>query len=130
MSSARTVNIGEQRVKRKRRKMNIVRTTAAALISGLLISGASMPAWSAPANRELTVAQATVPQTSIEAAIRVLGSPEFARPNSRPQAENNCKPGQMYSAHDVVGDPQACIIGNSSLIGGGIGGVPVAAPAL
>jgi hypothetical protein len=101
--------IEEQRVKREREKMTIVRTTAAALISGLLISGASMPAWSAPANQELTVAQATVPQTSIESAISVLGSPESARPSSRPDAERNCKPGHMYSAHDIVGDPQACI---------------------
>jgi hypothetical protein len=24
----------------------------------------------------------------------------------------NCKPGHMYLAHDIVGDPQACIIGS------------------
>jgi hypothetical protein len=107
--------------------MKIVRTTAAAVISGLLISGASMAAWSAPANQELTVAQATVPQTGTESAISVLGSPKFARPDSGPSAQRNCKPGHMYSAHDIVGDPRACIMGSVSGVDGvrsTVGGIP------
>jgi hypothetical protein len=78
------VNMESQRIKRvKGRKMKIVRTIAAAVISGLLMSGASMPAWSAPASQESTVAQATAFQTTIESAISVPGSPEFARLTER-----------------------------------------------
>jgi len=47
----------------------------------------------------------------------MLGSPELSRLDSRPDAERNCKPGHMYSAHDIVGDPQACIMGSFSGVG-------------
>jgi hypothetical protein len=85
-----------------------------------------MPAWSAPTSQGLTVAQATVPKTTVEPAIAVLGSSEFPRFDSRPDAVKNCKPGHMYSAHDVVGDPQVCIMGSVSGFGAQptIGGVP------
>jgi hypothetical protein len=98
--------------------MKVVRTTAAAVISSFLISGACLPAWSAATSQGVTVAQATVPEPTIESATSVLGSPEFARLNSRAEPENNCKPGHMYSAHDIVGDPQACIMQGISGIGG------------
>lgn len=100
--------------------MTIVRTTAAALISGLLM-GACVPAWSAtPSSDGLTVAQATSTKTTVQSATTVLGSPEFPRFDSRPDAEKNCKPGQKYTAYDIVGDSQACIMGSVN----GIGVVP------
>ena len=34
---------------------------------------------------------------------------EFPRSNRQP--DTVCKPGRIYSAHDVIGDPQACILG-------------------
>jgi hypothetical protein len=107
--------------------MKILRTTAAAVISSFLMGGACIPAWSAPTSQGLTVAQATRSKTTVESAITVLGSPDFARLDSRPEAEKNCKPGQMYSAHDIVGDPQACIMGGFSGFGGArstVGAVP------
>jgi len=66
----------------------------------------------------LKVAQATMLKTRVESAIIVLGSTEFSRLDSRPDTERNCKPGHMYSAHDIVGDPQACIMGSASGFGG------------
>jgi hypothetical protein len=106
------------RIKRaKGRNMKILRTTAAAVISSFLMGGACIPAWSAPTSQGLTVAQATMPETTVGSAITVLGSPEFSRLDSRP-AERNCKPGHMYSAHEMVGDPQACIMGSFSGFGG------------
>jgi hypothetical protein len=107
--------------------MKILRTTAAAVISSFLMGGACIPAWSAPTNQGLTVAQATIPKTTVGSAITVLGSPEFPWFDSRPDAEKNCKAGHMYSAHDIVGDPQACIMGSVSGFGGvrsTVGGVP------
>jgi hypothetical protein len=64
----------------------------------------------------------------LQAAGGILAAAEFPRIQQiRPQTQSNCKPGQMYSAHDVVGDPQTCIMQSIS----GLGGVPVAgAPGL
>jgi hypothetical protein len=111
--------------------MRNVRTIATALISGMLISGALVPAWSAPPVSEgLTVAQATSSSSVVQAASGVLAAPEFPRIQQiRPEAQTNCKPGQMYSAHDIVGDPQACIMGSISGVDGGRSTV-AAAPAL
>jgi hypothetical protein len=108
--------------------MKIVRTTTAVLISGLLMSGAVAPAWSAPPVSDgLTVAHATSANSVVQAAGTILAAPEFPRIRVRQDTPNNCKPGQMYSAHDVVGDPQACITGSISGIDGvrsTVAGVP------
>jgi len=108
--------------------MKIGRTTTVALISGFLMSGALAPAWSgSPANDGLTVAQATSANPVVQAASSILAAPEFPRGRLRPDALNNCKPGHMYSAHDIVGDPQACIMGSFSGLDGvhsTMGGVP------
>jgi hypothetical protein len=107
--------------------MKILKTTTAALISGLLMSGAGVPAWSATAvSQGSTATQASSTNTTAQLATSILGSPEFPRVDSRPDAVKNCKPGQIYSAHDVVGDPQACIMGGISLPSGAtaISGVP------
>jgi hypothetical protein len=74
------------------------------------------------------VVQATIPKTTVESAITVLGSLDFSRFNSRPDTERNCKPGHMYSAHDIVGDPQACIMAGFSV--GGAHSAVAAVPAL
>jgi hypothetical protein len=98
--------------------MRMVRTTTVALLSGFLMSGAFAPAWSGPPVHDgLTVAQATSPNPVVQAASSMLAAPEFARNRIRPDTTNNCKPGQMYSAHDIVGDPQTCIMGSTGSIG-------------
>src|SRR5215831_12643964 len=103
----------------QRRTMKIFKTTTVALISGLLMSGAGVPAWSAtPVSQGSTVAQASLTNTAVQSATSVLGSLEFPRVDSRPDPVKSCKPGRMYSAHDVVGDPQACIMGSFSGLDG------------
>jgi hypothetical protein len=97
--------------------MKILRTTAAAVISSFLMAGAGIPAWSASTNQGLTVAQATATNATVQPATTVLGSLEFPRFDRRPEAEKNCKPGHIYSAHDIVGDPQACIMAGFSVSG-------------
>jgi hypothetical protein len=98
--------------------MKILKTTTVALISGLLMSGAGVPAWSATAvGQGSTVAQASSTNTAVQSATSILSSPEFPRVRSRPNAMNNCRPGHMYSAHDIVGDPQTCIMGTIGNIG-------------
>ena len=109
--------------------MNIVKTTAAALISGVLMSGAVVSAWSAPPTTEgLTGAQ--VASAKLQTTSGVFAAPEFPRIQQiRPETESNCKFGQMYSAHDIVGDPQACIMGSFTGVDG-VHSTVAGAPAL
>jgi hypothetical protein len=112
--------------------MNIVKTTAVVLMSGLLIGAACMPAWSAannPAARSAAnnpaapTASAEVMPANTAApsllAIRVLFGPSVDEPAPH-KDQMNCKAGHLYSQHDIVGDPQACIMGRLTVIGGGV----------
>jgi hypothetical protein len=121
----------ESRRRKGRKMMKSVRTTAVALISGLLMSGVSLPAWSAPPVSEaLTGAQVASAKPVLQAAGGILAAAEFPRIQQiRPQAQSNCKPGHMYSADDIVGDPQACIMGGISGVDG-VHTTVAAAPAL
>jgi hypothetical protein len=100
--------------------MKIVRTTAAALISGLLMSGVSVPAWSAPpVSAGLTGVQVASAKPAVQAAGGILAAVEsLGIQQIRPPAQSNCKPGHMYSAHNIVGDPEACIMGSVSGVDG------------
>ena len=110
--------------------MRFVRTTTAALVSRFLMSGAYALAWSAPPmSHGLTGAQATSANSVVQAAGTILAAPEFPQNHVRPDALNNCKQEQMYSAHDIVGDPQACIMRGISRIDG-VRSTVAGAPAL
>jgi hypothetical protein len=95
--------------------MSILKTTAAMLVSGLLI-GAAGPAWSASAqqSQQLSTPSAAA-QTSNDSplVLSILGMiiPQVEHelpPDVHPQP--TCKAGQLYSQHDVVGDPQSCFV--------------------
>ena len=100
--------------------MNIFKTTAVALMSSLLIGAASMPAWSA------TGATPAPISADVMLAKNVTGSLPTPRSWLVPSAvdtashqyETNCRVRHVYSQHDIVGDPQACIMG-ALTIGGG-----------
>jgi hypothetical protein len=86
--------------------MSILKTTAAVLVSGLLI-GAAGPASSASAQ------QSQQPSTPSAAAQKSNSSPSVLPILGMiiPQVEHEvsqCKTSQVYSQHDVVGDPQSC----------------------
>jgi len=96
--------------------MNIFKTTAAAVISGLVIGTA--PAWAGTVDSRSVLATAQVISSSSSAppgiADRSWLEPSAA--NARPKASRNCsRPGQVYSQHDVVGDPESCITQGVSL---------------
>jgi hypothetical protein len=103
--------------------MNIVKTTAVALMSSLLIGAACMPPWSAANNPAAPTASAEVMPANTAApsllAIRVLFGPSVDEPTPH-KDQMNCKAGHLYSQHDIVGDPQACIMGRLTVIGGGV----------
>jgi hypothetical protein len=105
--------------------MRILKTITAALVLGLVCT-ASIPAWSAPSGSEkLTVAEAAPANPVVQAANSILAAPEFPQIRTQRKVLNNCKAGRIYSAHDIVGDPETCIMGSVS----GVDGARVA-PAL
>ena len=100
--------------------MRILKMSAAAMISNLVFGAAAMPAWSGT-----TRAQSITP--AVEAVASNNSMPvgdadrswlEPSAANTRPQARGNCKPGRVYSQHDVIGDPESCWQrGNSIVLG-------------
>jgi hypothetical protein len=84
----------------------------------LLLGGASAPAWSATAN-VLAPIDAEVMPATIAVPPSLVG---FLKPITTDtdlhQQRTNCKSPQLYSQHDVVGDPEACIMGQFNLPGG------------
>ena len=97
--------------------MNIVKTTAAAFISSVLIGAASMPAWASsatqqPINKVLLTKSVAGPLPAARSWFDP--SPVDAAPR---QDATSCKAGNIYSEHDIVGDQQSCIV-NRLTIGG------------
>ena len=100
--------------------MNILKTTAAAFMSSLIIGAASMPASATgatqtPLNTDVMIAK--------NVAAPIPAATDWLQPSPNdlptPQDRTNCKARHVYSQHDTVGDPQACIMAILT-IGGGI----------
>jgi len=103
--------------------MNIFKTTAAIVVSGLLIGSASLSAWSATADNQAQEKQVQVlAESSAPSALDLTSWLEPSAENTPPKTQAKCGPGRLYSQHDVVGDPEACITGSVSL---GTGATPV-----
>ncbi len=97
---------------------NIFKTTAAAVISGLLLGAASMPAWPATYATEASAIEAEVMPAKVTAAApmpapRLLDASRSDVSSRRDRT--NCKAGHIYSRHDIVGDPGACIMGRLAI---------------
>ena len=92
--------------------MNTLKTTAAALISFLLIGTALLAGSMASAGTQTTaVAETALPASSNYLAPAALVD-QLARiaPAASTKPSNNCRPGHIYSEHDMVGDPDSCIM--------------------
>jgi hypothetical protein len=93
--------------------MGIFKTTVAVLVSGFLVGAASMPARAGESKDPPGVISAEV--MPAEGAVKsLLGVLNSIQVESTPDKERraNCKAQHLYSEHDVVGDPQACFLGN------------------
>ena len=91
--------------------MSILKTTAAMLVSGLLI-GVARPAWSASAQQNQqpsTPSAATQTSNDSPLVLSILGM-IIPQVEHEVQTQPHCKAGQLYSQHDVVGDPQSCFM--------------------
>src|SRR5437016_5065093 len=91
--------------------MKILKMTAAAVMSSLVIGSASMPAWSVTTGTQsVTAAVDVVPSSNfVSSGVVERSWLEPSAANARPKATTNCRPGHVYSQHDIVGDPESCI---------------------
>jgi hypothetical protein len=103
--------------------MKIFKTTAIALMSGLLISAASMPAGSATGKDQVMIAENMPTKSGTPSSLGVRSPVEQARTAFvAPRSQPNCRPSHLYT-DGVVGDPDSCIMGDILNIGGTRGGV-------
>lgn len=98
--------------------MVTINRTTVLLMSGLLLGTACARGWAAdgkaaaPAN-----VAAAAADTNNKSLLGIL-TPFLTAPATH-EAQQNCKPDQLYSRHDVVGDPEACFRGHVDVRGGG-----------
>ena len=103
--------------------MRIFTTTAIALVSGLLIGAASMPARSATVKDKVMAVEKMPTKGGAPSSLGVRSPVDEARTAFvSPRSQPNCKPSNLYS-NGVVGDPESCIMGDLLSIGGARGGV-------
>jgi hypothetical protein len=108
--------------------MNIVKTASAAVIAGLvMVSAAPIPVRAAvtgsgSANAEVASAADRSPAATVEHS--------WFMPSAANQRHESmtCRPGHIFSQHDVVGDPESCIMQGASV--GGARGTATGVPAL
>jgi hypothetical protein len=102
--------------------------TAAAVISSVVIGSASIPGWSGTTGTQsVTAAVEVVPSSNfVPSGVAERSWLEPSAANARPKATTNCRPGHVYSQHDIVGDPESCIKQGVTLPGSAGFGVPVA----
>jgi hypothetical protein len=109
--------------------MRIVEKAAAVLVAGLMIGATSMSSWAAmPAANMAAPSQAEVigAATGPFSATESLLEPSLVLQAER-QVHSNCKASHMYGADNLVGDPNACIMGGYGIAGAyGYGGVGMA----
>ena len=108
--------------------MNIIKTASVAIVSGLVMVSAA----------SISARAAMIGSGSINADVVTAGDPgpaanvehNWLMPSAANQRHESmtCKPGHIFSQHDVVGDPESCIMQGASLPGGR--GITTVAPAL
>jgi hypothetical protein len=102
--------------------MKIVKTTAIALMSGLLINAASIPSGSATSKDQVLIAENMPTKGGAPSSLGVRSQVEQARTALvSPRNQPNCRPSHLYS-DGVVGDPNSCIMGDILNIGATRGG--------
>ncbi len=92
--------------------MRISRKAVVILIPSLLF-GLGAPAWSASSDYATSISAQPVRTNPESNSLLSLLRPVLTetRPTSGQPAQN-CKASQMYSQHDVVGDPESCVMGH------------------
>jgi hypothetical protein len=104
--------------------MDIRKQTAVLVFVGLL-AGPCSPAWPADSKSAAANASATMPNQQGNSQLSILRS-VFKDSDPAPRKrDTQCKAPQIYSQHDVVGDPETCLMNRASFGGGATAtGVP------
>jgi hypothetical protein len=97
----------------------VIGNKAAALLSFGLLLGFSAPAWSAASAAPAGNAQAAPANPHDNTLLGFVNSVLSDPPANAGKPENHCKPSQLYSQHDVVGDPETCVMSRFTLGGDG-----------
>jgi hypothetical protein len=110
---------------KRRNSDGILKKTVAVVLSALLIGSASAPAWSATADALTPTDAEVMPATSVVKSSMLGFLKPLVTDTELHQARKSCRSPQLYSQHDVVGDPEACFMGRFTLPGPGFtaGGV-------
>jgi hypothetical protein len=104
--------------------MGISKKAVVVLVPSLLF-GIGAPAWSGTSEQAGPIdAQVMPANPSNNTLLNMISSILTATDTSPRQAKDQCKASQLYSQHDVVGDPEACFEGHYTL---GMGSTTAAA---
>ena len=85
--------------------------TAILLMSGLLLGTAGARVWAAESKAAAPVSVAAAAEDPGDKSLLGILTPLLTDPATH-EAQKNCTPDQLYSRHDVVGDPEACFRGH------------------
>lgn|SRR5271156_1693905 len=97
--------------------MDFRKKTTTLVFVGLL-AGICSPAWPADSKSAAGNASATVPNQQGYSQLSILSSVFKDTAPAPRKYDKQCKASQIYSQHDVVGDPETCIM-NRATFGGG-----------
>ena len=102
--------------------MLTIKRTAILLTAGLLLGSACARGWAADSAAAAPASvDAPVADPGDKSLLGIL-TPVLTEPAAHP-AQKNCTPDQLYSQHDVVGDPEACFRGRFDVrTGSAVGG--------
>jgi hypothetical protein len=105
--------------------MGMSKTAVVVLVPSLMF-GIGAPAWSGTAEQAApTQARVMAASPNGNTLLGMLTSVLTDTDTSPRQTKDHCKPSQLYSQHDVVGDPEACFISRYTLGNGSTAvGVP------
>jgi hypothetical protein len=101
--------------------MKILRTMTAGLVAGTLLYGACLPTQAMAAgpqaapNSSDPLPASSLSLLALPLQLNMVGAVQ----RELPANAINCKAGNLYSQHDVVGDPERC---NKSTVNFGTGG--------
>ena len=105
--------------------MGISKKAVVVLVPSLLF-GIGAPAWSGTAEQAAPIDAQVMPASPQGSTmLGLISSILTATDTGRRPAKDQCGPSQLYSQHDVVGDPEACFMGRYTLGTGSTSAVSV-----
>ena len=95
--------------------MGMSKRVVLVLVPGLLF-GIGAPAWSGTAEQAAPTNAQVMPASSNDNTLLGMISSVLTGTDPAPrQPKDRCKASQLYSKHDVVGDPDACFMGRYTI---------------